>query len=167
MSLRLPMKKMDVWPCLDYLHSLELPKHHEDMLTLKLAVEKADNLAQHAKKAMGFLFWVGLGNNQVNSQRGSGQLSGGLGWRKICVGHSWKLKISFQFDERCDKFELAQDVGSLNGTFFFVSIKKGWLATNKLGQRLNSKPNQSRKLCFRSSWDLTFAIPMNPENEHV
>ena len=60
------MKKMDVWPCLDYLHSLELPKHHEDMLTLKLAVEKADNLAQHAKKAMGFLFWVGLGNNQVN-----------------------------------------------------------------------------------------------------
>jgi len=28
----------------------QLPKHHEDMLTLKLAVEKADNLAQHAKK---------------------------------------------------------------------------------------------------------------------
>lgn len=133
MSLRFPMKKMDVWPWLDYLHSLELPKHHEDMLTLKLAVEKADNLAQHAKKAMGFLFWVGLGNNQVNSW---GVLVNSWGvqvnsWMAvICVGH-FETQISCQFDESCDKFELAQDVGSLNGTFFLFQLAKvGWQRTN-------------------------------------
>eukprot|EP00434_Breviolum_minutum_P013945 symbB.v1.2.012297.t2/scaffold848.1/size158107/8 len=47
----------DLWLCFScgrsdamQISMQQLPKHHEDMLTLKLAVEKADNLAQHAKK---------------------------------------------------------------------------------------------------------------------
>ena len=43
------------WPPLTPGPGSELPKHNEDMLTLKLAVEKADNLAQHAKKAGSWL----------------------------------------------------------------------------------------------------------------
>lgn len=77
----------------NYLPLAELPKHHEDMLTLKLAVEKADNLAQHAKKAR-FLFGGWEISNQVFPVGGLGSTWGGvLDGFFMFVGHFGNQKV--------------------------------------------------------------------------
>ena len=52
-----------------HLVSAELPKHNEEMLALKLAVEKAENMAQQAKKVLlGFAVFGAPKNQKIFHQ---------------------------------------------------------------------------------------------------